>query len=58
MELLIYKWPFTHLMHETAQVQGSYDLWFQVCTGKALQEAAEYHLTYLFDYVNLCAIQT
>ena len=51
MELLIHKWPFACLVHEIAQVQGAYDLQFQVCAIKALQEVTEYYLACLFNDV-------
>ena len=55
-KLLIHKWPFAYLVHEIVQKHGAHDLCFQVCTVKALQEAAEYYLAYLFDDSNLCSI--
>ena len=54
-ELLICKWPFSCLVHETAQTQGAYDHHFQVHAIAALDEDVEYYLVNLFEDANMCA---
>ena len=55
-ELLIYKLPFLHLVHEIAHEVGRFDMHFQVCAIWPLQEAAEAYLVSLLEDTNLCAI--
>ena len=57
-KLLIHKWPFAHLMCKIVQDHRVHDMCFQVHVINALQEAAEYYLTCLFDDANLCFIHT
>ena len=57
-KLLICKSPFVHLVCEIAQVQGDYDLHFQVCAIQVLLEATEYYLACLFEDTSLYIIHT
>ncbi|OWA52022.1 putative histone H3.3 [Hypsibius exemplaris] len=55
-EALIPKAPFSRLVREIAQKFGGRDLRFQSAALGALQEAAEFFLTSMFEDANLCAI--
>ena len=55
-ELLIWKLPFSWLVHEIAQAVGKTDLCFQGSTIICLQEAAEAFLVSLMEDANLCTI--
>ena len=55
-ELLIWKLPFSWLVHEIALEVGKYDLHFQRSTIICLQEAAEAYIVGLMEDTNLCAI--
>ena len=54
----MHKWPISCQEHKCAQVQGAYDLWFQVHAIAGLQEAAEYYMVNLFKGANICGIHT
>ena len=55
-ELLIWKLPFSRLVHEIAQEVGKTDMCFQGSTIICLQEAAEAYLVSLLEDANLCTI--
>ena len=55
-ELLIWKLPFSWLVHEIALEVGKYDLHFQGSTIICLQEAAEAYIVGLMEDANLCTI--
>ena len=55
-ELLIWKLPFSRLVHEIAQEVGKTDMRFQGSTIICLQEAAEAFLVSPLEDANLCAI--
>ena len=55
-ELLIWKLPFSWLVHEIALEVGKYDLCFQRCAIICLQEAAEAYIVGLMKDANLCTI--
>ena len=55
-ELLIWKLPFSRLVHEVAQEVVKTDMHFQGSTIICLQEAAEAFLVSLIEDANLCAI--
>ena len=55
-ELLIWKHPFSWLIHEIALEVGKYDMCFQGYTILCLKEAVEAHLVRLMEDPNLCAI--
>ena len=57
-ELLIWKLPFSWLVHKIAQEVGKYDLHFQGCTIICLQEAAEAYIVGLMEDASLCTIHT
>ena len=55
-ELLIWKLPFSQLVHEIALEVGKYDLHFQGHAIICLQEAAEAYIVDLMEDANLCTI--
>ena len=55
-ELLIWKPPFSQLVHEIALEVDKYDLHFQGHAILCLQEAAEEYLVGLTEDASLCAI--
>ena len=55
-DLLIYKLPFSCLVHEIALEVGRYDMSFQVPAILTLQKAAEVYLVGALEDANLCAI--
>lgn len=55
-DLLLAKLPFQRLVREVVRDLGFDDLRFQSPALAALQEAAEAHLTALFEDTNLCAL--
>ena len=54
--LLIWKLPFSQLVHEIALEVGRYDLHFQGSAIICLQEAAESYIVGLMEDANLCTI--
>ena len=55
-ELLIWKLPFSQLVHELALEVGKYDLCFQGHAIVCLQEAAKAYIVSLMEDTNLCTI--
>ena len=56
-DLLIRKAPFIRLVKEILHGKlGRTEIRMQCIPVEALQEAAEYYITYLFDDANLCAL--
>ena len=55
-ELLIWKLPFSQLVHGIAIQVGKYDMHLQGCTIICLQEAAEAYVVGLMEDANLCVI--